>query len=112
MRFAVTGGRDFADWDAIVHALRQIPETATLVHGAARGADSLAAKFWNGIHGRPTEPHPADWSKYRKAAGHIRNQEMINSGIDLLIAFPGGVGTADMVRRAKVAGISVTEIEE
>lgn len=105
-RFAVTGGRDYADWAVIKAALEEAPSTAVLVHGAARGADSLAAALWESF-GRPTEAHPADWDRHGKAAGPLRNQEMVDSGIDLLIAFPGGRGTADMRRRAEAAGVRV-----
>jgi len=46
MRILVTGGRDYADPDAIMQALCRLPEAATLVHGAARGVDSMAADYW------------------------------------------------------------------
>ena len=110
MRILVTGGRDYTNYTAVVHALAQMPEDATLVHGAARGADSLAADYWGCTLGRATESHPADWVKHGKAAGPIRNQEMLDSGVDILIAFPGGRGTADMTRRALAAGVKVIQI--
>lgn len=123
MRILVTGGRDFYDADAIIKALLPLPEDAVLVHGAAPGADEQSAYFW-GFWGRETDPHPADWegpcrttckpghrrqrgfTNYCPAAGVYRNQEMLDSGIDLVIAFPGGRGTADMVRRVKAAGFT------
>lgn len=86
---------------------RLVERTATLVHGAATGADSLAAEWWGDIQERPTEAHPADWDRHGKAAGPIRNQEMVDSGLDLCIAFPGGRGTADMIRRCEAAGVPV-----
>ena len=109
VRILVTGGRDFTNWFAVVHALAQMPKDATLVHGAARGADSLAASYWGDNLERPVEAHPADWAKHGKAAGPIRNQEMLDSGVDILIAFPGGRGTADMTRRALAAGVKVIQ---
>jgi len=124
LRIGVTGGRKYDNWHMVVHALRQMPEDATLVHGAASGADKMCAEWWGDMNGRATDPHPADWtapcrptckdghrqrrydgSDYCPAAGAYRNQEMVDSGIDILIAFPGGTGTADMVRRAEEAGI-------
>src|SRR5690606_30354012 len=56
--------------------------------------------------------YPADWRRHGRAAGPIRNQEMADAGADLCIAFPGGRGTADMVRRARAAGIPVRSVPE
>jgi hypothetical protein len=109
MRIGVTGGRDFDSWGLVVHALRQMPEGAVLVHGAARGADSLCAEWWE-MQERDDEPHPADWKAHGKAAGPIRNQEMVDSGLDLLLVFPGGRGTADMRSRAVAAGVPVLDV--
>jgi acyl-CoA synthetase (NDP forming) len=54
---------------------------------------------------------PANWKKHGKSAGPIRNQLMLDVGKpDLVIAFPGGSGTADMIRRARKAGVPVKEI--
>jgi predicted Rossmann-fold nucleotide-binding protein len=86
-----------------------VPKSATLVHGAARGADSLCAAVAT-KQGIQREAHPADWESLGKAAGAIRNQEMVDSGLDLLLAFPGGMGTADMVTRSKKAKIKVIYI--
>lgn len=121
MRIAVTGGRDFADWNLIAKTIHALPD-GVLVHGAAPGADDLAAKWWTRMMGRTDEPHPADWEHcdagcYHKprigpegenhcpAAGPRRNQTMVDSGLDLLVVFPGGRGTADMTRRAELAGV-------
>jgi hypothetical protein len=51
----------------------------------------------------------AEWKKYGPAAGPIRNQRMLDWGPDLVVAFSGGKGTADMVRRARAAGVEVIE---
>lgn len=107
LRIGVTGGRDYDGWNAVIHALIQMPADAVLVHGACTGADSLCVDWWGNIRGRRCEPHPADWEKHGKAAGPLRNQEMVDSGLDLLIAFPGGRGTADMVQRATKAGVRI-----
>lgn len=102
----MTGGRTYNDLAAMQRALSEIPSDAVLVHGAAPGADSLAATAWTSTW-RTAEPHPADWRMHGKAAGPIRNQQMVDSGLDLLIVFPGGRGTADMTRRAISAGIPI-----
>lgn len=111
MRFAVTGSREFDDikenWLWVGSVLETIDRSATLVHGNARGVDEMCRRWWYGHNGRNIEAHPADWLKHGKAAGPIRNQEMIDSGLDFLIAFPGGKGTADMTKRAQKAGVPI-----
>ena len=55
-------------------------------------------------------PQPADWKRYGRGAGPARNQAMlVEFNPQLLVAFPGGKGTADMVRRAQKAGVRVEE---
>lgn len=116
MRILVTGGRNYDDITAVLDALT--PETSkayasggtvTIVHGGARGADALVASVARKF-GWGEEAHPADWGTHGRAAGPIRNQHMADLGADLLLAFPGGRGTADMVRRATAAGIPVRHI--
>lgn len=125
-RWGVTGGRRFADWNLVAKTIHALPP-GVLVHGAAPGADDLCAKWWTRMMGRIDDPHPAEWwrcdencyhakrtgpdgENYCPAAGPRRNQEMVDSGLDLLIAFPGGRGTADMVDRAKRAGIEIRDL--
>lgn len=110
MRILVCGGREYSDRTAVATALAYIAkgrEDVTLVHGACRGADTLAEKVardW----GWKVEPHPADVKLHGSPwAFHKRNQEMVDAGADVLVAFPGGNGTADCTRRARDAGIRV-----
>lgn len=110
MKVLVCGGRNFDNYDLLktvlsaVHVTRNI---TTIIHGAAPGADMLAAR-WAGRHFVPMIPFPADWGTHGKAAGPIRNQKMLDEGKpDMVVAFPGGRGTTDMVRRAKVAGLEM-----
>lgn len=110
-RIIVTGGRRYRDTATIRRVLEEYHQTPppTLVHGGAPGADSEAACVGY-LLGWIVEAHPADWQRHGRAAGPIRNQQMVDSGADLVIAFPGGRGTADMVRRARAAGIPVRVI--
>jgi hypothetical protein len=81
-----------------------------IIHGCANGADEWA-DYWADVNNVPHRAFPADWNKHGKAAGPIRNQRMLDEGKpDMVIAFPGGRGTADMVRRARTAGVEVREI--
>lgn len=112
MRVLVCGGRDYADKDEVWKALDVMlrgarHDTLTIIQGGATGADKLA-RDWCADRCVPYDNYPADWGKHGKAAGPIRNQRMIDEGRpNLVLAFPGGRGTADMVRRARVAGIRV-----
>lgn len=118
MRILVCGGRDFEDRSAVAIALREFRPVnvvtdvsdAVIIVGGAPGADTLAEE-WADVWGVRKRVFLADWKKHGKAAGPIRNQRMIDEGKpDLVIAFKGGRGTADMVSRAKKAGIPVREI--
>lgn len=111
----VCGGRDFADKAMFDNAMGDLIHMKgcprAIIHGGAPGADSLA-HLWAARHGTTGIAFPADWNKHGKAAGPIRNQEMIDHGKpNLVVAFPGGRGTADMVQKAKTAGIDVAEIK-
>lgn len=114
MRVLVCGGREYDDWRTICWALDQYARNkppATIIQGGAKGADFLA-KVWAKYMAVDCEEYPADWKKHGKAAGGIRNQQMLDEGKpDIVVAFPGGAGTADMIRRAKQAGVEVTQID-
>lgn len=115
MRVLVCGGRDFTDYHAVRQVLDDLWEHEAgrhlvVIHGAARGADKLAQRWAQLLwpHEGEEMAFPADWKRYGKGAGVIRNQQMLDEGKpDLVIAFPGGKGTADLVRRAEVFGIPV-----
>lgn len=109
-RVIVCGGRDYDDAEMVRGVISMLALDTIVVHGSARGADSLASKAAEDL-GLFTEAHPADWDTHGKPAGFIRNQEMLDAGADLVIAFPGGRGTADMVRRARRANIAVLEVQ-
>lgn len=87
----------------------RLTESPTIVHGAARGADLLAAHVAEEL-GYEVEAHPAQWDLHGRSAGFIRNEAMAQSDVDLVIAFPGGRGTADMIRRAESYSIPVRRI--
>lgn len=113
MRILVTGGRNYADAQTVARTLSAYTahpdQFHRLVHGGASGADLLSAAVAYTL-GWSVEAHHADWGRHGRAAGPIRNQEMADAGADLCIAFAGGRGTADMVRRAQAAGIPVRHI--
>ncbi|SIT15856.1 DUF2493 domain-containing protein [Paracoccus saliphilus] len=109
MRVIVCVGRDFTNSAALWSYLDLFgpPEITEIVSGMAKGADTIAAD-WAHCFGFGLLEFPADWKAHGRAAGPIRNQRMIDEGKpDAVIAFPGGLGTADTVRRAKKAGLPV-----
>lgn len=85
-------------------------EIECIIDGGAKGADFLA-HVWACVSDIDSEQYPADWNTHGKRAGFIRNGEMLELGKPtLVIAFPGGAGTRDMIRQAKAAGIPVLEV--
>jgi predicted Rossmann-fold nucleotide-binding protein len=107
----VCGGRDFKDFKTVARVLAQcLPHRPThVLTGGCRGADKLAQQ-WALIADIPSSTYAADWDRYGKSAGPRRNQAMLDDcHPDLVVAFPGGRGTADMVRRAKIEGVPVFE---
>lgn len=111
VRVIVCGGRDFSDTVAVARALDSLHAErpiGVVFHGNAAGADR-AAHWWAYSRKVKVFPVPAEWSKYGKRAGPIRNQHMLGQSPDLVVAFPGGRGTADMVKRARAAGVEVVE---
>lgn len=112
MRVLVCGGRTYRDWATVCRVLDGLTRAPDwIIHGGAKGADALASQW---AHSRDVaqERYDADWEKHGRAAGPIRNQQMIVEGKPhLVVAFPGGKGTADMVRRAKAAFIEVLEVK-
>lgn len=111
IKVLVTGGRDFADSArvaAVLAGMQSRHPGFCVVQGGARGADRLA-RDWCLAHGVPCITIDACWDYYgRQRAGGIRNQWMLDyNDISFVAAFPGGAGTADMVRRARRQGIEV-----
>jgi hypothetical protein len=112
MRILFCGDREWDDVIMVGKTLQKYdPVDDVIVHGAARGADTIAGVLaeWMGFI---VEPYPADWNTFEKAAGPIRNKQMLDSGLDKVEAFHNDLskskGTADMVRIATKADIPVT----
>ena len=129
IRVIVTGGRDYgeltagkarAQWVAEVrHVRRVLDEVAealkvdalcplTVVQGGAAGADRRArewAEHWR----HDVETFAADWGAHGRAAGPKRNAAMVDAGADLVVAFPGGRGTASCVALAQAAKLKVRD---
>jgi hypothetical protein len=111
----VCGGRNYEDFAHVCEVLDSFEafggkKITSIVHGAARGADTLAAR-WAEKRGIPARAFPANWELHGRAAGHVRNKDMLLTGKPrIVIAFPGGRGTANMMQQARQAGVNVVRI--
>lgn len=126
-RILICGGRDYADYHRLSDVLNSLCynrkwimkneidgnwlPNVIVISGKAKGADTLAID-WAVVNWCDFIEFPAQWKAYGKQAGPIRNQQMLDEGKpDIVIAFPGGNGTRDMVRRTRKAGVEVIEID-
>lgn len=107
MKIAFTGGRNYGDVALVWQVLRGLTSDPTVIFhvGDANGADAIVRDFGH----RHYKVFVADWDQYGKAAGPIRNGQLLE-GVDMLVAFAGGIGTADCVRQAKERGIPVMQV--
>ncbi len=108
MRVIVCGGRNYAKREFMAEVIRGLAPETTVVHGAAPGADTLAGELAK-ERGLAVEEHPADWKKYGRSAGPLRNREMLAAGAELVVAFPGGAGTGHMLGIAREAGLMIQD---
>lgn len=128
MKVLVTGGRDWGlvtprtpdktwlqaqdDRDmtyAVLDSIREEHGIDCIVQGGQSGADDLAEEWAREREIPKIITYVAGWKKYGNSAGPIRNKFMLddNPDLDLVIAFPGGKGTANMVKQAQERGIPV-----
>jgi hypothetical protein len=124
MRILITGSREWTDEDKISeafdNALREMGFLPSLhhgvivIHGGADGADRLAGQV-AARRGWRVEVYPASWKTNGPKAGVLRNQEMVDEGADMCLAFfkdgAENKGTTDCVKRAEKAGIKVRRYE-
>ena len=129
MRVAVTGGRDYRDQrrvDEVLDAIHAATPIEALIHGDARGADTLAAD-WARRQGIKVHPYPARWDDldvheplvkwrngkpYNARAGLTRNTRMLIEGCpSLLVVFPGGTGTQHCRGQALRFGVAVMDVD-
>lgn len=112
-RVLVCGGRNYDCKEqlfAILDRSHDANPISCIIHGAARGADTLAEE-WAKRRGVRHMAFPADWEAHGKSAGPRRNKQMLTEGApDIVIAFAGGRGTEDMKRIARNAGVPVVAI--
>jgi len=110
MKIIIAGGREYSNYEElkkICDYLLKDKKDIEIVSGNAKGADTLGEKYAV-EKGYKISLFPADWDKYNKAAGYIRNKEMAEYA-DALIAFWDGKskGTNHMINLAKEKGLVV-----
>ena len=123
LRILVCGGRHFEDYDLLKNILVKVlqlkkltPKDVEIVSGHCKGADMLGEKWAEG-NGANTKIFPADWVKYKKSAGPIRNKQMIDYitcfSDKLVVAFvsPNSKGTRNTISLAKKNNIPVIATE-
>lgn len=118
-RVLVCGGRNYDNRERLFRVLDKALQAATmagksftLIHGNARGADSLSHEWATARQVDDVRVYEADWNTHGRRAGPIRNRLMLTDGQPhVIVAFPGGNGTADMIRQGKKAGVPVYEVK-
>lgn len=119
MRLLITGDRNWRNEDIIHAFLKSYLEShpgLVIIHGGADGADSIAGDIAESM-GIKTLEFKADWNRYGRAAGPIRNQQMLDEGRpDAVVAFHRELryarGTLDMVKRARQHNLPVTWLND
>lgn len=114
-KLAIVGSRTFTDKNLFNSTLEKyiidhgLP--TTIVSGGAAGADTLAER-WAVAHGIATEIYKPDWKKHGKAAGVLRNTDIV-ANCTHMIAFPSkrGKGTQDSIKKAIARGIDVKVVK-
>ena len=113
-RVLVCGGRNFTNHDLLFKVLDNI-KPQFIIHGGASGADSLADQYAR-MHKIPLQTFHAEWKKYKRPkgknpAGMIRNKKMLSEGQPtLVVVFPGGDGTKDMLQLARKACVPIVKV--
>ena len=113
-RVLISGSRIFDDERLLFSVLDDYFEIDNecqpliIIHGGAKGADNIAAR-WAYDRKQKSEVFYPDWDKLGKAAGVVRNKQMLDSGVDIVFAFPRGEarGTKHMIKIAQEAGVRV-----
>ncbi len=127
MRVIIAGGRDFRDFDLMIEKcdkfFSKVKTPIVIISGKQRSYDRIKKEFYGAdflgeeyakLRGYQVDPFPADWDTHGKAAGMIRNRQMLVEGkAQGLIAFWDGEsrGTRNMIDLAIKARLPVRIVE-
>ena len=108
MKVAIVGSRDYPSPSLVRAFVNTLPDDTIIISGGARGVDTVAEQAARYRHLK-VEIYPAEWDKWGRSAGMMRNGKIINAA-DRVVAFWDGIskGTADSIRKARAAGKPVT----
>ena len=111
MKTIVAGSREGIPTDAVMEAIDSCPwPISEIVQGGARGVDSVAADYARRT-GQPFRTFPADWNAHGKAAGPIRNRQMLEYADALIAVWDGkSRGTAHMIGIARARSVPIHEV--
>lgn len=114
MKILVTGDRNWDDYNIVAEALSALPPGTIIVHGACRGADVICAETAKEL-GFIVRSYPADWKRFGRAAGPVRNKQMLteenlsHEPINFVYAFHNDLknsrGTKNMLKQAESCGV-------
>ena len=118
VRVALVGGRDVEDFAFVLDRFEEVllkeglhKYQIKIVSGGAKGVDSIARRIAS-LYGIPFREFPAEWDRYGKKAGPLRNSKIVeNSDIVIAIPSPSSRGTWDTVRKAEKRGLKVYVFE-
>jgi hypothetical protein len=111
-KYLICGSRNFKDRVMLNRALNALilhPRDAVIIHGDCSGVDRMAGQ-WGDEHGAKVNPVPADWAGHGMSAGPIRNGLMLELKPDVVIAFPGGKGTQNMINQARLRRVVTIQV--
>jgi hypothetical protein len=116
VRVLMCGDRNWSNIEALLDKFKELalPPDTVVIHGGAKGADQMAGYVAKKL-GLTVEVFEADWARYGRAAGPVRNKAMLDSGVQLVVAFHEDIssskGTVDMMSRAIKAGIKTVLVD-
>ena len=116
MVLAIVGGREFNDYELMKESLEPYKGKINLIISGGRrrdeiGADTLAIRYAQ-EHGIPFKEHYADWDQHGKAAGPLRNTQIVFDCTHLIAFWDGkSTGTKDSINKARRTGKKVTIVE-
>ena len=112
-RIVIAGCRNYTNYEEakkfILSCINEYSKTASIVilSGTCKGADLLGEKFAK-EQNLPIRYYPAEWKRFGKAAGPIRNKKMINDCHEVICFWDKkSYGTASLIRYAKAAKIPI-----